>query len=73
MEYHDYGDSEIVVLDNKLKDISWKRIPEAILSKPADFDKVWDAYMAELDKAGVTKAEDLREELVKQRVKLWND
>jgi putative aldouronate transport system substrate-binding protein len=67
------GDSEIVVLDNKLKDISWKRIPEAILSKPADFDKVWDAYMAELDKADVTKAEDLREELVKQRVKLWNE
>lgn len=67
------GDSEILVLDNKLKDITWKRIPEAILSKPADFDKIWDAYMAELEKAGVDKAEDLREELVKQRVKLWNE
>lgn len=67
------GDSEIIVLDNKLKDITWKRIPEAILSKPADFDKIWDVYMAELEKAGVEKAEDLREELVKQRVKLWND
>jgi putative aldouronate transport system substrate-binding protein len=67
------GDSEIVVLDNKLKDITWKRIPEAILSKPADFDKIWDAYMADLEKAGVEKAEDLREELVKQRVKLWNE
>ncbi|WP_379131307.1 ABC transporter substrate-binding protein [Paenibacillus sp. sgz500958] len=67
------GDSEIVVLDNKLKDITWKRIPEAILSKPADFDKIWDAYMADLDKADVTKAEDLREELVKKRVKLWTE
>lgn len=67
------GDSEIVVLDNKLKDITWKRIPEAILAKPADFDKVWDSYMKELDKAGVAKAETLREELVKQRVKLWNE
>ena len=67
------GDSEIDVLDNKLKDITWKRIPEAILSKPADFDKIWDAYMADLDKAGVTKAEGLREELVKKRVKLWNE
>lgn len=67
------GDSEILVLDNKLKDITWKRIPEAILSKPADFDKIWDAYMAELEKAGVEKAEDMREELVKQRVKLWNE
>ncbi len=67
------GDSEILVLDNKLKDITWKRIPEAILSKPADFDKIWDSYMAELDKAGVEKVEDMREELVKQRVKLWNE
>lgn len=67
------GDSEIVVLDNKLKDITWKRIPEAILAKPADFDKVWDAYMKDLEKAGVEKAETLREELVKQRVKLWNE
>ena len=67
------GDSEIVVLDNKLKDITWKRIPEAILAKPADFDKVWDAYMKDLEKAGVDKAETLREELVKKRVKLWNE
>ncbi|GIP28012.1 ABC transporter substrate-binding protein [Paenibacillus sp. J23TS9] len=67
------GDSEIVVLDNKLKDITWKKIPEAILAKPADFDKVWDSYMNDLDKAGVAKAETLREELVKQRVKLWNE
>ncbi|MEK4356625.1 ABC transporter substrate-binding protein [Paenibacillus sp. FSL M7-1455] len=67
------GDSEIVVLDNKLKDITWKRIPEAILAKPADFDKVWDAYMKDLEKTGVEKAETLREELVKQRVKLWNE
>lgn len=67
------GDSEIVVLDNKLKDITWKRIPEAILAKPADFDKVWDAYMKDIEKAGVDKAETLREELVKKRVKLWNE
>lgn len=67
------GDSEITVLDEKLKDITWKRIPEAILAKPEDFDKIWDAYMADLEKAGVGKAEDLRQELVKERVALWND
>lgn len=66
-------DSEILVLDNKLRDITWKRIPEAILAPPAEFDTIWDNYMAELDAAGVEKAEDLREELVKQRVQLWND
>ncbi|OAB41070.1 ABC transporter substrate-binding protein [Paenibacillus antarcticus] len=67
------GDSEVLILDNKLRDITWKRIPEAILAKPDNFDKVWESYMQDLDKAGVDKAETLREELVKQRVKLWND
>ncbi|MFP4974223.1 ABC transporter substrate-binding protein [Paenibacillus sp. CN-4] len=67
------GDSEIVVLDKKLRDITWKRIPEAILAKPADFDKIWDNYMKEIEGAGVDKAEDLREELIKERVKLWNE
>lgn len=66
------GDSEIAVIDAKLKDITWKRIPEAILAKPADFDKIWDAYMAELEKAGVEKAEGLRQALVKERVELWS-
>ncbi|MFB9330148.1 ABC transporter substrate-binding protein [Paenibacillus aurantiacus] len=66
------GDSEITILDEKLKSITWKRIPEAILAKPADFDKVWDAYMKEIEAADVEKAEDLRQELVKQRVELWS-
>lgn len=65
------SDSEIPVYENKLKDITWKRIPEAILAKPADFDKIWDAYMIELEKADVEKAEDLREQLVKDRVAMW--
>ncbi|QMV44506.1 extracellular solute-binding protein [Cohnella cholangitidis] len=67
------GDSEITVIENKLKDITWKRIPEAILAKPEDFDKIWDAYMKDLEKADVTKAEDLREALVKERVALWSE
>ncbi|WP_239614295.1 ABC transporter substrate-binding protein [Cohnella mopanensis] len=67
------GDSETTIIENKLKDITWKRIPEAILAKPEDFDKIWDAYMKDLDKANVTKAEDLREALVKERVALWSE
>ena len=46
-----------------MSDITWKRVPEAILAKPADFDKVWDAYMDELDKAGVEKMEDDYDEI----------
>ncbi|MFD2611145.1 ABC transporter substrate-binding protein [Paenibacillus gansuensis] len=67
------GESEITILDEKLKDITWKRIPELILANPANFDNIWDSYMKDLEKAGVEKAEDLREELVKQRVQLWSE
>lgn len=67
------GDNEVTVLANKMKDITWKRIPEAILAKPEKFDAIWDAYMKELDKAGVAKMETGYEALVKERVALWND
>lgn len=67
------SDSQTNILANKMKDITWKRIPEAILADPADFDKIWDDYMQELLDAGVEEMEDGYEALVKERVALWND
>lgn len=67
------SDSEAVVIEKKLQDITWKRIPQAILAKPEDFDKIWDEYQQELLKADVEKAEKIREEIVKARVELWNE
>lgn len=67
------ADSELVVLDENLKNITWKMIPKAVLAKPEEFDAVWDDYMAQLEKADVHKAEQLKEQLVKDRVKLWNE
>lgn len=67
------SDSEITVLDERLKNITWKMIPKAILAKPEEFDAIWDDYVKQLEKADVHKAEELRGELVKQRVKLWNE
>ncbi len=66
-------ESESVVLEKKLQDITWKRIPQAILAKPEEFDKIWDEYQKELVAANVEKAEDLREELVKARVRMWSE
>lgn len=66
-------ESESVVLEKKLQDITWKRIPQAILAKPEEFDKIWDDYQKELLAADVEKAEDLREELVKARVRMWSE
>ncbi|QGQ98911.1 extracellular solute-binding protein [Paenibacillus psychroresistens] len=67
------NESEVTVLANKMKDITWKRIPEAILAKPEKFDALWDAYQAALIKADVEKMEKGYSEMVKARVKLWNE
>ncbi|MFC5649098.1 ABC transporter substrate-binding protein [Paenibacillus solisilvae] len=66
------GEDEVTILGNKMKDITWKRIPEAILAKPADFDKIWDTYMKDLEKAGVEKMEAGYTKYVQDRVELWS-
>lgn len=67
------NDSPNTVFNKKMEDITRKRIPEAILAKPADFDKVFDKMLQELDKAGVKEMEKNYTELVKARVKLWSE
>ncbi|UJF34789.1 ABC transporter substrate-binding protein [Paenibacillus hexagrammi] len=66
------SDDLAVILGAKMKDITWKRIPEAVLSKPEDFDKIWDAYMAELEKSGVKEMEAAYTKHIQSRIKLWS-
>ncbi|WP_017815639.1 ABC transporter substrate-binding protein [Paenibacillus shenyangensis] len=61
-----------VILGVKMKDITWKRIPEAVMAKPEDFDRVWDAYMAELDQAGVQEMEKVYTQHIQDRIQLWS-
>ncbi|WP_078435445.1 ABC transporter substrate-binding protein [Metabacillus halosaccharovorans] len=67
------GDSELALIEQKVLDIVKKRIPEVILADPADFDKLYDNFLAEIDKAGAKDAEKMRTDLIKDRVKLWNN
>ncbi|MCY7558657.1 MAG: ABC transporter substrate-binding protein [Paenibacillus macerans] len=66
------SDSTAAILGTKMRDITWKRIPEAIMAEPSRFDQIWDAYLAELEKAGVKEMEEAYGQFVKDRVKLWS-
>ncbi|MFD1177689.1 ABC transporter substrate-binding protein [Paenibacillus puldeungensis] len=64
-------DGDYQVIYKKTQDIIRKKIPEAILAKTADFDKVYDGFLAELEKAGASKMEAEYTDLVKARVSLF--
>lgn len=67
------GDDDVTILASKMQDITWKRIPQAVMAKTEDFDKIWDAYQQELIDAGVEKMEKGFTKFVQDRVKLWNE
>ena len=49
-----------------------KYLPKAILAAPADFDKVWAEYVAEMKANGIDKYEAYMTEQVRARVKAWS-
>lgn len=59
------------VIFQKSQDIVRKRIPEAILAKPDQFDTVYDRMLQELNQAGVPKAEEVYTSLIQNRLKQW--
>lgn len=67
------ADDEVSILTTKTKDITWKRIPQAVMAKPEQFDKIWDDYQQELIDVGVEKMEKGFTKYVQDRVKLWNE
>lgn len=67
------SDDEVNILANKMKDITWKRIPQAIMAKPESFDKVWNDYQQELIDADVEKMETGFTKYIQARIKLWNE
>ncbi|MCL6591926.1 MAG: ABC transporter substrate-binding protein [Firmicutes bacterium] len=55
----------------KCQDIIRKRIPEAILAKPDKFDAIYDAFLKELEDAGVHSLEATMNKLIKERLDFW--
>ncbi len=64
-------DGDYQIIYKKTQDIVRKRIPEAVLAKSGDFDKIYDAFIAELNQVGAEKMEQEYTELVKARVSLF--
>jgi len=65
--------TEAAVISQKCEDIVKKKVPEAILAAPENFDRVWDEFMKELEAAGVHQMEVAFSKLLQDRIKLWNE
>lgn len=65
--------SDANVTFQKSQDLMKKYIPQAILADPADFDKIYDEFLAELDKIGVQKMNEEYSQLIKDRVEMWGE
>ncbi len=65
--------SQANVIFQKTQDIMKKKIPEAILAKPSDFDRIYDEFLADLEKANVKKLNEEFTKMVKDRVELWSE
>jgi putative aldouronate transport system substrate-binding protein len=66
------SNTEYGAIFQKSEDTAKAYISKAILAKPEDFDKAWDAYLKALDQIGVKKMEDEYTKLVKARIQLWS-
>ncbi|ODP30447.1 hypothetical protein PTI45_00168 [Paenibacillus nuruki] len=65
-------DQEYTVNFQKGQDIVRKRIPEAILASPEEFDTVYDEMVAELSTEPMKKMEASYTQLIKDTVELWS-
>lgn len=63
--------SPAMLASKKLQDTQTKFLPKAILAAPADFDKVWDEFVAEVEKTNYKAYEDRINEVLKWRIENW--
>jgi putative aldouronate transport system substrate-binding protein len=48
-----------------------QRLPQMILAAPADFDRLWDAYVAEMNSNGLARYEAYMQEQLDLRIREW--
>ncbi|MCA1293412.1 ABC transporter substrate-binding protein [Paenibacillus sp. alder61] len=63
--------SEAKIVNTKLNDLSTKYLPQAILAKPGEFDKIWNEYTGEIGKLNVKAYEERINEVLQWRIDTW--
>ncbi|GGG00894.1 ABC transporter substrate-binding protein [Paenibacillus abyssi] len=66
-------ETDAAVQMQRISDIIKKRIPEAILAKPDQFDAVWDSFMSDIQREGLDQLTEEFNGLLQERLELWND
>ncbi|MGO4108332.1 ABC transporter substrate-binding protein [Paenibacillus sp. YAF4_2] len=64
--------SDASIANKKMTDASLKFLPRAIMSKPDQFDKVWQDYVDEYKKINVKAYEDRINEQIQWRIQNWS-
>jgi putative aldouronate transport system substrate-binding protein len=49
-----------------------KYLPQVILARPADFERLWAEYVAEMNSNGIAKYEAYMQDQLNQRIKEWS-
>lgn len=62
--------AEFTDLNNKLDEVSWSSLITCVIGKPEAFDANYDAMLASLEATGMSKAEEMLTQMVKDKVAL---
>jgi putative aldouronate transport system substrate-binding protein len=60
--------SEAALALSKLETIQRRALPDMIMGNPADFDAKWDAYVNDMNAAGINKYVEFMQERLEDRV-----
>ncbi|MBD7911758.1 ABC transporter substrate-binding protein [Clostridium cibarium] len=67
------SDSDLAIIQKKADDYVQKAITQAILGKESDFDAAWDKIQSDLKAMNIEKANQAMTDMVKEKLKLWNN
>lgn len=65
------SDTDAAVIMARYDEIVARKIPEAILASPSEFDAVYDEFLGELEAIDIDALEEAFNELIKQRIDSW--